>query len=106
MDSRKRILRTIEGKEVDRVPVCLFIHDEGNFLRQVYPDLDLSRPLECKYRLVDLGREYGLDLFIRLLHGIYPDWIVYGGVNTETETENWKVLTLVRLYEKTDQDTR
>ncbi|MGQ9616612.1 MAG: uroporphyrinogen decarboxylase family protein [Spirochaetota bacterium] len=93
MNSRDRILHTIEGKEVDRVPVCLFIHDEGNFLRQVYPDLDLSKPLECKYRLVNLQRDYGLDLFIRLLHGIFPHWIVYGGVNTETHTENWVVST-------------
>jgi uroporphyrinogen-III decarboxylase len=93
MNSRERILSTIEGKDVDRVAVCLFIHDEGNFLRQVYSDLDLSKPLECKYRLVDLQREYGLDLFIRLLHGIFPDWIVYGGVNTETQTENWVVST-------------
>jgi len=86
-------MTVIDGRIPDRVPVCLFIHDEGNFLKQVYPDLDLSNPLECKLRLVDLERELGLDLFIRLLHGIFPDWIAYGGVNTETETERWTVST-------------
>lgn len=93
MKSRERILGVIAGKIPDRVPVCLFIKDEGNFLRQVYPDLDYGNILECKYRLIDLERELGLDLFIRLLHGIYPDWIIYGGVNTETETEKWEVST-------------
>ena len=93
MKSRERILGVIAGKIPDRVPVCLFIKDEGNFLRQVYPDLDYGNILECKYRLIDLERELGLDLFIRLLHGIYPDWIIYGGVNIETETEKWEVST-------------
>ncbi len=93
MKSRERIINVIEGRISDRVPVCLFIHDEGNFLKQVYPELDLGNPLDCKYKLIDLERNYGLDLFIRLLHGIYPDWIVYGGLNTETQTENWKITT-------------
>jgi uroporphyrinogen-III decarboxylase len=93
MESRDRILSVIQGKEPDRVPVCIFIHDEGNFLLQVYPELDLRNPLDCKYKLIDLERELGVDLFIRLLHGIYPDWIVYGGFNTEEQTETWEPST-------------
>jgi len=93
MKSRERILKTIRGEIPDRVPVCLFVHDEGNFLKQVFPDLDLSDPVECKRKLVDLERKLGVDLFIRLLHGIYPDWIVYGGVNIDEQTENWEVTT-------------
>jgi len=93
MDSRSRILKTVRGEIPDRVPVCLFIHDEGNFLKQVIPDLDLDNPKECKQRLIALQRGYGVDLFIRLLHGIFPNWIIYGGVNTEQQTENWEVKT-------------
>jgi len=93
MSSRERILKVIRGTIPDRVPVCLFIHDEGNFLKQVYPELDLNNPLDCKHKLIDLERKLGVDLFIRLLHGIYPDWIVYGGANIEEQTENWEVHT-------------
>lgn len=93
MNSRQRILKVLNGEIPDRVPVCLFIHDEGNFLTQIYPDLDLKNPLDCKYKLINLERELGLDLLIRLLQGIYPDWIVYGGVNTSEQTENWEVRT-------------
>ncbi len=93
MNPRERILKTVKGEMPDRVPVCLFIHDEGNFLKQAFPDLDLSNPLECKKRLVALERDLGVDLFIRLLHGIYPNWIVYGGVNIEEQTQNWEIKT-------------
>ncbi len=93
MKPRERILKTIKGEMPDRVPVCLFIHDEGNFLKQAFPDLDLGDPIECKKRLVSLEQNFGVDLFIRLLHGIYPNWVVYGGVNIEEQTQNWEVET-------------
>ena len=93
MTSRERILRTIRGEHTDRVPVCLFIHDEGNFLKQTHPGLDLGDPAGCKRKLVDLETGFGVDLFIRMLHGFYPDWIVYGGVNVDGRTDGWEVLT-------------
>ena len=92
MTSRDRLLKVLDGEIPDRVPVCLFIHDEGNFLTQIYPDLDPGDPVGCKRKLIDLQRGFGVDLLIRLLHGVYPDWIVYGGVNIDEQTENWEVL--------------
>jgi uroporphyrinogen-III decarboxylase len=91
MTSREILLGAIRGEALDRVPVCLFIHDEGNFLKQVHPELDLAKHLECKKKLIELQAGLGLDVFVRLLHGIYPDWTVYGGVNTEAQTETWDV---------------
>ena len=91
MTPRERLLKVIDGKIPDRVPVSLFIHDEGNFLRQACPDLNLENPLECKFKLIDLEKELGLDIILRMLHGMTPSWISYGGLNTETQTDNWRV---------------
>ncbi|MHB8279667.1 MAG: uroporphyrinogen decarboxylase family protein [Candidatus Humimicrobiaceae bacterium] len=91
MDSRNRILNTISGNEIDRVPVTLFIHDEGNFLSQIYKNLDTEDPLDCKHKVIDLQRELGLDIFLRMLHKMTPFWITYGGLNTDEQTENWEV---------------
>jgi uroporphyrinogen decarboxylase len=91
MKSRERLLKVINGEITDRVPVSLFIHDEGNFLRQIYEDLDLENPVDCKYKLIDLERELGLDIILRMLHGMTPFWISYGGLNIDTETKNWKI---------------
>ena len=91
MTPRERILSVINGGIPDRVPVSLFIHDEGNFLKQACPDLDLDKPLDCKYKLIDLQRELGLDIHLRMLHGMTPFWISYGGLNTEIQTDNWEV---------------
>jgi uroporphyrinogen decarboxylase len=91
LTSRERILRALKGGRPDRVPVCLFIHDEGNFLKQVHPELDLAEPLDCKKKLIEFQAGLGLDVFVRLLHGVYPDWIVYGGVNVDARSERWEV---------------
>jgi hypothetical protein len=93
MNTRERIFGVIEGRIPDRVPVCLYIPDEGNFLQQMYPDLDRSNPLECAKKLIELERDLGLDVFVRVLNGIYPEWVIHGGLNTETDTEKWEVST-------------
>lgn len=91
MTSRERLIKTINGEIVDRVPVSLFIHDEGNFLKQVYSNLNLDNPLDGKLKLIDLQRELGVDINLRMLHGMTPFWITYGGLNTETQTDNWEI---------------
>ena len=93
MKSRERILRTINGDKTDRVPVSLFIHDEGNFLSQVYNNLNVSDPLDCKFKLIDLQRNLGADIHLRMLHGMTPSWISYGGLNTDAQNESWKVIS-------------
>ena len=92
---------------MDRVPVSLFIHDEGNFLKQVYSNLNRDNHLDCKFKLIDLQREFGVDINLRMLHGMTPLWITYGGLNTETQSDCWEVFlkkehkrgnTLVKSY--------
>ena len=91
MTPRERILSVINGDIPDRVPVSLFIHDEGNFFKQACPDLNLDNPLECKFKLIDLEKELGLDIILRMLHEMTPFWISYGGLSTEINTENWEI---------------
>jgi hypothetical protein len=40
MTPRERFLTTFRGEMPDRVPVTLFIQDQGHFINQVYPDVD------------------------------------------------------------------
>ena len=40
LSSRERFLKVINGDKPDRVPVTLFIADQGHFITQIYPDLD------------------------------------------------------------------
>lgn len=93
MNSKERILRTIKGDKTDRVPVSLFIHDEGNFLSQIYKNLNLNDPLDCKFKLIDLQRDLGVDIHLRMLHSMTPFWISYGGLNTDIQTENWEIFS-------------
>jgi len=49
MNSRERLLRTINGEVTDRVPVTLFIQviqDHGHFVHQLYPGID---PLDYEH---------------------------------------------------------
>jgi len=40
MTPRERFLKTLKGEATDRVPVTLFIVDQGHCINQVYPDVD------------------------------------------------------------------
>ena len=40
MNGRKRFEAVFRGQLPDRVPVTLFIQDQGHFISQLYPDID------------------------------------------------------------------
>ena len=40
MTSRERFLKVLNGQMPNRVPVTLFISDQGHFLEQMCPDVD------------------------------------------------------------------
>ncbi len=40
MTGRERSLNVFEGKLPDRVPVTLFIVDQGHFITQMYPGVE------------------------------------------------------------------
>jgi uroporphyrinogen decarboxylase len=91
MNSRERINIVLDGGIPDRIPVTLFIHDEGHFLKQVYPDIVIDDYVANKCRVVDLQRDLGADIHLRLWGGCMPLWMVSGGFNTDIETSDWIV---------------
>jgi len=95
MNSRERFLTALSCGTPDRVPVTLFIIDQGHFITQVYPDLDPWDFDEIQYKIVDFSKEVGADVFLRMFYNILEDsqHIMYGGVDVSQQTENWEVTT-------------
>jgi uroporphyrinogen decarboxylase len=91
MTPRDRILTVLNGGIADRVPVTLFIMDEGHFLSQVYPDYDINDYIGNKLKVIDLQREFEADIHMRIWGGCVPLWLMIGGFNTEASTGDWKV---------------
>jgi len=104
MNSRDRINLVLNGKIPDRVPVTLFILDEGHFLKQVYPDIALNDYINNNLKVIDIQRNLGADIHLRLWKGCMPVWMFGGGFNTETTTDTWmlqKEITKTTESEKT-----
>jgi len=105
MNSRQRILKVLNGDIPDRVPVTLFIMDEGHFLTQIYPDLDIKDYIGNKFKVIDLQRELGTDIHMRIWGGCVPLWLMIGGFNTTAETADWKVKSKVTTRGKSKVTT-
>lgn len=94
MTGRERLLKVLGGQLPDRVPVTLFIQDQGHFLTQVYPEQDPHEYEQLQRRVIDIQRQLGVDVFVRLLFGLNdPLGIHCGGLNVSTQAENWEVRT-------------
>lgn len=91
MNSRERFLKVINGEIPDRVPVTLFIIEQGHFINYIYPELKPEDYIEGQLKVIEIQKELGCDVFVRLLYGSTPLWVMYGGVNTDRETENWEI---------------
>ena len=94
MTSRERFLKTFQGGMPDRVPVTLFMSDQGHFITQVYPDVDPWDIDEIQNKIIAFSKEMGADVFLRMLYNIYDSMhIMYGGVDVSQQSENWEVKT-------------
>jgi uroporphyrinogen-III decarboxylase len=94
MTSRERLLKAFRGEETDRVPVCLFMADQGHFLTQVYPELDQWDHEACQLKIVEFQRELGCDILLRCLYGINDPLTIHtGGLDTSQQTDAWQVET-------------
>jgi len=93
MTGRERFLKVINGEIPDRVPVTLFIQDQGFFIKQVYPDISKDDHLKTQLKVMEIQKQLGADVFVRLLFGAVPNYVHFGGVNVDIETENWEVYT-------------
>ena len=94
MTSRERFLAVLHGKMPDRVPVTLFIQDQGHFLNQVYPDVDPQDFETLQLKVIEIQRQFGVDVFVRMLFGLNdPLSIHMGGLNVSQQTDRWEVHT-------------
>lgn len=94
MTSRERFLKTIHGEKTDRMPVTLFIVEQGHFLSQVYPDLDPWDFPALQLKVAEIQKQLGCDVFVRMLFDINdPIHIHMGGLDVTHQAENWEVKT-------------
>ncbi len=92
MTSRERFLKVLNGQMPDRVPVTLFLSDQGHFLEQMYPDIDPLDHQALQLKVIEIQKQLGVDVFVRMLFGINdPIGIHCGGLNVSQQTENWKI---------------
>ena len=94
LTSRERFLKVLRKELPDRVPVTLFIQDQGHFINQLYPDIDPWDSLALQLKVIEFQKQIGADIFVRLLFGMYPSiyWRL-GGLDVDQQTENWEVHT-------------
>jgi hypothetical protein len=82
MTSRQRFLAVLNGQMPDRVPVTLFIQDQGHFLEQMYPDTDPTDYEALQLKVIEIQKQFGVDVFVRMLFGINdPLGVHCGGLN-------------------------
>jgi uroporphyrinogen-III decarboxylase len=94
MNARQRFRSAIDGKVPDRVPVTLFICDGGHFLNQAYPEIDPWDHERLQLKVIELQKQFGVDVFVRMLYGVNdPLFIHMGGLNVSIQTENWEIQT-------------
>ena len=96
MTSRERFLRVLKGEMPDRVPVCLFIADQGHYINQLYPDIDPLDFEAMQLKIVEYQKELGCDVFLRVLYGLNDPLSIHtGGLNVSRSTDTWEVKTEV-----------
>ncbi len=94
MNSRQRFLAVLDGKMPDRVPVTLFVVDQGHFINQVYPNVDPEDSETLHLKILEIQRQLGVDVFVRMCYGLNdPLSIHMGGLNVLRQTDNWEVHT-------------
>jgi uroporphyrinogen decarboxylase len=94
MTSRERFLTVLEGGTPDRVPVCLFIADQGHYINQLYPDIDAQNFEAMQLKIVQYQKELGCDVFLRILYGLNDPLTIHtGGLNVSRSTDTWEVTT-------------
>ena len=94
MTSRERFLKVLNGEMPDRVPVTLFIQDTGHFLNQMYPDIDPWELEELQLKVIELQKQLGVDVFVRMLFCTDDSfhWLI-GGVDVDHPMDDWRIET-------------
>ncbi len=94
MTSKERFQTVLDGQIPDRVPVTLFIQDSGHFLNQLYPDIDPWDFETLQLKVIELQKQLGVDVFVRMLFCTDDSWHwMFGGVDIDHQGENWEIET-------------
>lgn len=94
MNSRERFLKVLNKEIPDRVPITLFTVDQGHFLEQIYPGLDPWDLKTQQLKVIELQKQLGLDVFVRLLLCANESLhFLFGGVDVQQQTDTWQVST-------------
>lgn len=94
MTSRERLLRVLRGEIPDRVPITLFILDQGHFISQMYPEVDPQDFPTLQLKVIEIQRQLGADVFVRMLFDVNdPLHIHMGGLDVTQQNENWDIQT-------------
>jgi len=94
MNGRERLLKALKAERPDRVPVTLFIVDQGHFLEQMYPNIEPHDYEALQLKVIELQKQFGCDVLVRQLFGLTePLHIHMGGLDVEHQSENWEVHT-------------
>ena len=96
MNPRERFAAVFRGQIPDRVPVTLFIQDQGHFINQLHPELDPWDSLAIQLRAIEFQKELGADVMARLLFGTLDPfhWMLLGGLDVTRSTDDWQVETV------------
>jgi uroporphyrinogen-III decarboxylase len=96
MTPRERFSAVFRGQIPDRVPVTLFIQDQGHFINQLHPGTDPWDWLTIQRQTVEVQRDLGADVMARLLFGTLEpfQWMFFGGLDVTRSTDDWQVETI------------
>ena len=95
MTGRERFEAVFRGEMPDRVPVTLFIQDQGHFINQLHPDIDPWDWQALQLATIEVQRDLGVDIMARLLFGTLDEfqWMLLGGLDVSRSTDDWQVET-------------
>lgn len=88
------MLTALSGGRPDRIPVSLFMVDQGHYLNQLFPSIASEEHETLQLKVIEYQRQLGADVFVRMLFGVNdPISIHCGGLDVSQCTENWDVET-------------
>lgn len=97
MTSRERFFKVFNGEIPDRVPITLFIADQGHFISQIYPDIDPFDYPTLQKKVIEIQKQLGCDVFVRMLYDVNDPLLIHtGGLNVEQQTDSWEVKTTIK----------
>lgn len=94
MTPRERFLRIFKREKIDRMPVTLHMFDHARFVTKMYPNLDPNDYSAINLKAVEIARQLGADVFVRMLYDAHdPITIFMGGLDIDQTTDTWEVRT-------------